>query len=187
MTTRQDFANWIRKALPDSAKALGEDLQKWVSGEIFGVEDKWFVLFQTEGGTQHLENIINQFLDLPSVGYDDFSGAKQNIIVQYQAYVAKAQAVYNQSIQEKQDLIAQLNQTTDETQKTILKIEIASQQVTIDADAQNLATWQLTLSNLQQGKVSEQAPAPAPEILATPISTNNSDTSTGAKIQPQQA
>lgn len=201
MSTRQDFVNWIKGTMPDAYSEIGADkLQQWVRGLIFGVEDKWFVLFQTEGGTQHLENIMAQFLNIPSRGYDDFSGEKQNIIDQYTAYVAKAKAVLDQSNQELAQLTDALSKATDETQKTILQVEISNQLATIQAESLNYLTWAKTLSNFLQGKVSEQVttmpqqatvptqtpatPQPATQKEST---TSNEDPKQTAKPASQEA
>lgn len=166
MTTRQDFANWITSKNPKAAQALGDDLQKWVAGLIRGIEDKWFVQFQIDGGTDALTNTINDYLDIPSVGYDDFSNEKQKQIAQYQTYVDAAQQVVDQETNELQDLNTELVAATDQVTKDLLNTEIANQIKTLQTEKQNLATWQLTMSNFKNGLPSAQAPTSTSSPLA---------------------
>lgn len=162
MTTRQTFAAWILATIPQAAKALGVDLDKWVNGTIAGVEDRWFIQFQVQGGSQELANIILDYLDLNSIGYDDFSNEKQKQVQQYQTYVDKAQQAVDEDSQALQDLNNQLIQTADPTMKVILQVEINNQINTLKALNANLATWKDTLVKFEQSNgLTSSSPQPS--------------------------
>jgi hypothetical protein len=145
MTTKQDFVDFI-KTIPGAAEALGDDLTKWADGQILGVEDKWFGLFQTEGGDQHVANIICCFLNIPSVGYDDFSNAKQRMADAYKGYVAAAQQEVDAQQAIVDDLNAQLVGASGD-QETILRTEASSETSRLSNAKSNLSVWENTLKN----------------------------------------
>lgn len=193
MPTRQDMVNFIRTQMSTAYQAIGQDhLQQWVKGLLFGIEDKWFVLFQSEGGNENFQAVVNNFLNLsnPDTGWTD-AEKQANTIAQYQGYLAKALAVVAMSKAELKQLQAELQATTDSTRRFILQTEITGQLAVIDAQTQNANTWQVTLDNLLVGKVSEQAPAKT-TTPTTPSSPNESttsqeDTTQPAKPAPQEA
>ncbi len=139
MKSKQDYANDLQANLPQAVTAIGIDkLNGWVSGAIASRErDTEFALYQDAGGlTQHIENVILCNLDLPSVGYDDFSNQKLNLGNQYRGYVAIAQSVYDNAV-------AQLSvmQTANASSDVI-----AIQEGVISSELQNLNTWKNTLA-----------------------------------------
>ncbi|GEM_PF-4089679 len=189
MITRQAFADWIQNTIPKAAEALGVDLQKWVAGSIRGIEDKWFVTFQIDGGNQTLANTILDYLDIPSIGYDDFQNEKAKQVAQYQTYVDAAQQVVNSETDELTDLNHQLAQATDQTTKDLLQVQITNQIATLKNETQNLATWKLTMSNFVNGLPSAQAPTSSTSSASTSSesTTTNENVIAGAKPTPQEA
>jgi len=145
MPTRQDFVNFVN-TIPGAAAALGDDLTKWENGQIFGIEDKWFALFQTEGGDQHVTNLICFFLNIPSVGYDDFSNAKQRMADAYKGYVAHAQQVVTAAQSMVADLQSQISSATPD-QQVVLQTELNMEMSGLESATSNLNVWQQTLAN----------------------------------------
>ena len=136
--TKQDYVNDLQANLPQAVTAIGIDkLNGWANGTIASRErDAEYALYQDGGLTQHLQNLVLCYLDLPSVGYDDFSNEKLNMGNAYRSYVAISQSVYDAAV-------AQLSvmQTANATADVI-----AIQEGVISSELQNLNTWKATLA-----------------------------------------
>ena len=146
MSSKADYVNALKSQLPQAVNAIGADkLDSWANGSIASIQrDREFAIFNKEGLTQHLKNIVLCYLNLPSVGYSDFSDKKKVAGDQYRGYVSMASAVLDQSIAQLSVLQAQ-GASSD---------VIAIQQGTIDAQLKNLNTWKKTLADaLASGQV----------------------------------
>lgn len=105
-TTKQQMVDDIKKSLPQAYAAVGSgpngaNYYAWASGiEGSSQKDREFAIYQAEGLSQHLKNTILCYLNLPSVGYDDFSNEKKVQGDQYRGYVARAKAVYDGEVAE---------------------------------------------------------------------------------------
>jgi len=146
MSSKADYANALKAQLPQAVTAIGADkLDNWANGSIASIQrDREFAIFNKEGLTQHLKNLVLCYLNLPSVGYSDFSDKKKVQGDQYRGYVARAAAVLDASIAELSIL---------QTQNAPAHV-ISVQQSTIDAQVKNLNTWKKTLADaLASGQV----------------------------------
>lgn len=97
MQSKSDYVSALVAQLPQAVNAIGSDkLSQWASGQIASSErDREFAIFQAEGLSQHLKNVVLCYLNLPSVGYTDFSDAKKVQGDQYRGYIARAKSVYD--------------------------------------------------------------------------------------------
>lgn len=139
MQTKQQFVSDLIAQLPQAANAIGTDkLSQWASGQIASIErDREFAIYQAEGLSQHLKNVILCYLNLPSVGYDSFDNEKQVEGDQYRGYVARAKATYDAEVAELSVLQASNASTA----------VIAIQQSTIASALANWQTWIKTYNN----------------------------------------
>lgn len=156
MPTKGDFVNFIRTNLStpprDAYDALGSDhLSKWANEELFGIEDRWFGLYQQRYDEFSLKNLILSYLNLPSL-YDDFSDKKRIMGNQYREYLRIAQQVLKQSQDQLVSMENQKKNATDSYMIKILTTQIAIQKSTIDAQAANVATWDQTLRHALDNK-----------------------------------
>jgi len=102
MKSKQDYVNDLVSQLPQAVQAISlDDLNKWASGEIASSQrDREFAIYQAEGLTQHLKNVVLCYLDIASVGYDSFDNEKKKQGDQYRGYLARARAVYDMAVAE---------------------------------------------------------------------------------------
>ena len=153
--SKQDMVTFIKTEEPEAYKLIGNylstnmsELDAWAKGLIISrTYDRWFTFFQSEGDSLHLKNVVRNFVNLSSEGFTDGLTNQQRLGNAYRGYIAIAQAVVDAAIAEKSDLMNQLAAETDQDKKTILNVEIANQQSTINAETNNLATWKQTLND----------------------------------------
>lgn len=139
-TTKSQYVNDLISQLPQAVKAIGSDkLSQWAAGQIGSSErDREFAIYQAEGLSQHLKNVVLCYLNLPSVGYSDFSDNKKVQGDQYRGYLARARAVYDSEV-------AQL--TVLQTTPGIGIDIIQNQQNVIAGALSNYKTWLNTYLN----------------------------------------
>jgi hypothetical protein len=100
------MVNDIKTQIPQAYDAVGsgpfgQNYDAWAAGQEGSSEhDREFAIYQAEGLSQHLKNVILCYLNLPSVGYSDFSDNKKVEGDQYRGYIARAKAVYDAEVAE---------------------------------------------------------------------------------------
>ena len=139
MTSKSDYVNDLISNLPQAVNAIGKDkLTQWAQGLIGSSErDREFAVYQAEGLSQHLKNVVLCYLNLSSVGYDDFSNEKKVEGDQYRGYLARARAVYDSEV-------AQMSVLQASGANTVV---IQVQQNAIDGALSNYKTWLNTYLN----------------------------------------
>ena len=145
--TRQDLVALV-DSIPGAENAVGVDLTKWANGQIRGVEDRWLDQYNAAGDDtakiQHLKNVIACFLNIRSVGFDDFSDEKQKMADAYRGYLAHAkdEAAAQQGVVD--SITAQLKTATGD-RATILSTQQAVESTRLSNALGNVSTWQNTL------------------------------------------
>lgn len=147
MVNKSDFVASIQAQMPNIYNILGADkLDSWVSGDITSVTyDRWFTQYQAEGLSQKLRNTMSLYANQNSTGYSDYSNSKQIAGQQYRGYLSMAKQVLQASTDMLVNLQNQLAVCKDPVQIVLLNTQIAVQQATIQAQSNNVKTWQGTV------------------------------------------